>query len=81
MQLGGGLQPQDLLALPRYCAYARLLVDGLPSQPFSMQTLATPPANRRDARRPEVIRRVSRHRYARPASDVRRQVEGAFAGA
>src|SRR6266487_4247223 len=38
-QLGGGLMPQDLMTLPRYAAYARLLIEGMPSRPFSMQTL------------------------------------------
>ena len=37
-QLGGGVTPQDLLALPRFTAYARLLIDGMPSRPFSMET-------------------------------------------
>ena len=43
-QLGGSLQFQDLLTLPRYAAYVRLLIDGQPSRPFSMQTL--PPQGR-----------------------------------
>ena len=39
-QLGGGVTPQDLLALPRFTAYARLLIDGMPSRPFSMETIS-----------------------------------------
>src|SRR5207248_1255541 len=39
VQFGGDLTPQDLLRLPRYQAYVRLLIDGQPSRPFSMQTL------------------------------------------
>src|SRR5439155_15065107 len=37
-QFGGDLTPQDLLRLPRYQAYVRLLIDGSPSRPFSMRT-------------------------------------------
>ena len=34
------LTPQDLTNLLKYTAYARLLIDGMPSNPFSMQTLS-----------------------------------------
>ncbi len=36
------LKSQDLTNLPRYTAYARLLINGMPSNPFSMQTLSPP---------------------------------------
>src|SRR5581483_3305573 len=39
-QLGHPATSQDLLGLPRYEAYVRLLMDGHPSQPFSLRTLA-----------------------------------------
>lgn len=42
-QLGGDLTSRDLLALPRFQAYARLLIDGQPSRPFTLRTL--PPAS------------------------------------
>ena len=35
----GQITQQDLTNLPKYTAYARLLINGLPSNPFSMQTL------------------------------------------
>lgn len=38
-QMGGDLLLRDLLTLPRFRAYARLLVDGMPTRPFSMETL------------------------------------------
>jgi len=72
-QLGGDLTPQDLMALPKYTAYIRLLIDGMPSRPFSMQTL--PPRVRRNPARSEIIRRTSRHRYTRPINQVERQIE------
>ena len=44
-ELGGGLLPADLLTLPKFQAYVRLLAGGVPSTPFSVRTL--PPAKRR----------------------------------
>jgi len=38
----GQLKSQDLTNLPKYTAYARLLIDGMPSNPFSMQTISPP---------------------------------------
>lgn len=67
-EFAGEATPQDLLHLPKYTAYLRLLVDGLPSRPFSMQTL--PPVKLGDARRGEIVCRTSRHRYGQ-----RRDVE------
>ena len=77
-QLGGELLPADLLTLPKYQAYVRLLIDGRPCPPFSMRTL--PPARRRgDEQLPEIIRRTSRHRYSRSAGQVERELAAAFA--
>ena len=58
-QLGGVVEKQDLLALPRFRSYVRLLIDGSPSRPFSMQTLR-PQAGKHDARRADIIRRYAR---------------------
>ena len=71
-QMGGDLKPLDLISLPKYRAYARLLVDGMPSKPFSMETIP-PKKNRRDSRS-DKTRRASRRRYARPIADVQQQV-------
>jgi hypothetical protein len=30
----------DLISLPKYTAYTRLMIDGISSDPFSMKTLA-----------------------------------------
>jgi type IV secretory pathway TraG/TraD family ATPase VirD4 len=56
----GQLKPQDLTNLPNYTAYVRLLVDGTPSNPFSLQTLP-PPETGED--RSEIVRRVSQRRF------------------
>ncbi|MBI2808179.1 MAG: type IV secretory system conjugative DNA transfer family protein [Planctomycetes bacterium] len=62
----GQLLPADLCNLPNYTVYARLLIDGEPSRPFSLRTL--PSKDIMDSERAEIIRRTSKHRYARPAS-------------
>jgi hypothetical protein len=41
-QLGGDIEANDVMSLPKYTAYVRLLVDGLAQRPFSMETI-TPP--------------------------------------
>lgn len=77
-QLGGELTPQDLMTLPRYQAYARLLIDGQPSCPFSMRTL--PPSRQRpDERRSDIIRRSSRQRYGRRSADVDAEIRHSLA--
>ena len=62
----GQLTPADLCNLPNYTAYARLLIDGHPSRPFSLRTLP-PDAAAVEERRAHIVRRTSQHRYARPA--------------
>jgi len=74
-QLGGDVTPQDLMALPRYRACARLLIDGMPSRPFSMETMPPP---RTAGGRADVVRRTSRHRYSRPAHAVEEEIRRSF---
>jgi hypothetical protein len=78
-ELGHPVTPQDLLGLPRYEAYVRLLFNGQPSRPFSLRTLA-PASTMTDPRRVDIIRRGSRRRYGRPVQDVARAIENAFVG-
>ena len=68
-QLGGDATPRDLMALPRFAAYLRLLIDGMPSRPFSVETLP-PPAVCDGGTRAATIRRTSRRRYGRPVTSV-----------
>ncbi len=77
-ELGGGLLPADLLTLPKFQAYVRMLTDGVPSTPFSVRTL--PPAKRRgDEQAADTLRRTSRHRYTKPVRQVDRHVVAALA--
>ena len=69
-QLGkypGQITPENLTGLPKYTACVRLLVDGMPSKPFSMQTLP-PPTNETDPERAEIIRRVTQRSFGMPLS-------------
>jgi hypothetical protein len=75
-QFGGGLEPADLMNLPKYTAYVRLPIDGIPSRPFSMTTL--PPNSDSAVRRLPVLRRTSRRSFARPAGDVEREIAAAI---
>jgi hypothetical protein len=77
-QLGGDLIPKDLMQLPRFQAYARLLINGHPSRPFTLRTLpplAPAPGNEH---RPTAIRRYCRQRYGRPVASVEREIAQAF---
>ena len=78
-QFGPELSPHDLLRLPRFHAYARLLIAGQPSPPFSMSTLPPQPAT--DSGRADIARRVSHRRYTRPAEDVEAEIRQTLAGA
>ena len=70
-QLASDLTPRDLMNVPKYHAYIRLLIDGVPATPFSMSTLQPPPIQKSKAAN---IRRVSRERYGRPRERVQAEV-------
>lgn len=63
----------DLIGLPNYCIYLKLMVDGVTSRPFSAATL--PPLEfEKDLGVKEKIIRVSRERYAQPRAEVEDQI-------
>lgn len=69
----GQLPPADLCNLPNYTAYARVLIDGHPSRPFSLRTL--PPERLcLDDQRAEIVRRTSQHRYGKPSFQAEPEV-------
>jgi hypothetical protein len=65
--------PKDILSLPKYHAYARLMVNGMTNLPFSVSTLP-PPEFEQDAGRVELIRKLSRERYAERREVVEEKV-------
>lgn len=58
----GQVLPQDLANLPKYVAYVRTLLDGLPSQPFTIETLPPP---RIEDDRSELVIRASQRQFGR----------------
>ena len=74
-QFAGSVTPTDLIQLPKYHAYLRMLINGAATPPFSMVTL--PPAKTK-ADRAEIIRRQSRQRYCQPAQTVHQEVRAQF---
>lgn len=59
--LGSGLTPEDLMRIPKYHGYLRMLLAGTPHT-FSMKT--SPPM-RNSPNRADIIRRVSRQKFGR----------------
>ncbi|OGD30026.1 hypothetical protein A2833_02895 [Candidatus Azambacteria bacterium RIFCSPHIGHO2_01_FULL_44_55] len=74
-QFGPDILAQDLLNLPNYNVYLRLMIDGVPSRPFSAITL--PPMPRPEVSYTDEISEYSRKTYGMP----RTQVEEAIARA
>ena len=61
----------DLVNLPNYHIYLKLMINGATSQPFSAITLA--PSERGTSYRAEIIK-LSRERYAKPRKEVEREI-------
>lgn len=64
-QFGEEVLPNDLVNLSKFTAYMRLLIDGMPSKTFSLETLP-PPDYHPDADRREKVIRLARERYCSP---------------
>ncbi|MDD3896643.1 MAG: type IV secretion system DNA-binding domain-containing protein [Candidatus Peribacteraceae bacterium] len=73
LQFEETVMPKDILSLPKYHAYSRLMIDGMPSRPFSVSTLP-PPVYEQDADRLEVLRRLSRERYSEKREIVEEKI-------
>lgn len=63
----------DLINLPNYNIYIKLMIDGITSRPFSAKTLAPAPIDRENPRRNEIIA-ISRKNYARSRIDAEREI-------
>lgn len=61
-------QPEDLLFMPNYMAAAKLLIDGYPSQPFTMK-LPSPMGTPNDEVG-QMLAQMSAQRYGRPRAQV-----------
>ncbi|MBT7703535.1 type IV secretory system conjugative DNA transfer family protein, partial [Candidatus Peregrinibacteria bacterium] len=68
--------PNDLVSLNKYTIYNRLLIDGMPSRPFSADTLPPPDAalDIEPGRREKIIK-LSRERYSKPRELVEDKIQ------
>ncbi len=73
MQFEEMVTQNDILSLPKYHAYIRLMIDGISSKPFSVSTLP-PPKVGQDEKRVQTIRELSRERYAQKRTDVEERI-------
>lgn len=78
-EFGNRMEPVELTRLPKYTAYIRMAIDGMPQRTFTMTTL--PPKPGRDGDRIDVVRRTSNHRYAKPQAEVTLEIERAYSNA
>ena len=74
LQFEETVTPKDILSLPKYHAYTRLMIDGMPSKPFSVTTLP-PPKLEDNASQSDVLRRLSRERYSEERSNVEEKIQ------
>ncbi len=74
-QLTGNVTPADLIALPKYRACIRLMIDGMSRPAFTMETIKPEP-NIVD--RSEFVREQSRRRYSQPAEAIQKQIALSF---
>ncbi|MBI4592161.1 type IV secretion system DNA-binding domain-containing protein [Candidatus Uhrbacteria bacterium] len=63
--------PEDIINLPKYNIYIKLLIDGVTSQPFSAITL--PPIAQKTQSAEKVIK-ISRERYAKPRPEIEAKI-------
>lgn len=72
-QFGEEVMPPDLVGMNKFTAYARILIDNMPTNTFSFDTL--PPANvPQDEERRMKVRKASRERYATPRDVVEEKI-------
>lgn len=65
-------QAEDLLRVPNYNAITRTLVNGVPTQPFSMATL--PPLGSPNEKLAEALKQLSAAKHGRPKAAVEKEI-------
>ena len=68
-------ETQDLISIPNYNAYLRILADGTPIRPFSIE--AKPPPNV-SIERAEAIKAVSQANFTRPRAAVENEISARY---
>ncbi len=66
--------PNDIITLPKYNCYTKLMIDGMPSQTFSLSTMPPPEFDTEEGRREKIVR-LSRERYCRPREVVEDKIK------
>jgi len=66
--------PNDIVTLPKYNCYTKLMIDGMPSKTFSFSTLPPPEPNAEEGRREKIVR-LSRERYCTPREVVEDKIK------
>jgi hypothetical protein len=66
--------PNDIVSLPKYTAYTKLMIDGMPSKTFSLSTFPPPTLEFEEGRREKIIR-LSRERYCTPREVVEDKIK------
>ena len=73
LQYEEAVTAKDILSLPKYHMYMRLMIDGMPSKPFSVSTLP-PPEFAQEPGAVDTIRRLSRERYSEKREVVEEKI-------
>src|SRR5579872_2965714 len=63
---------EDLLRIPNYNTITRTLIDGVPTQPFSMVTL--PPLGKPNPKLADALKQLSAAKYGRPKATVEAEI-------
>lgn len=82
-QLSGNVNATDLIALPKYRAYLRLMIDGLSKPAFSMETIepaAISSIKTANTNRAAIVRQQSRRQYSQPQATIDEAVEKSLVG-
>lgn len=78
-QFARKLAPTDLIRLPQFHCYMRLLLAGQPTRPFSVRTLPPPAHGSREVA--ATVRRVSQRRFAQPLVKVEAAIQRVYGAA
>ena len=71
-RLRPAFDPPDLLRMPNYNAAVRMLINGVPTQPFSMATL--PPLGNPNQKLASALKQLSAAKYGRPKAQVEKEI-------
>ena len=68
------VSPNDLISLPRFTAYTRMMINGVTSDPFSMKTMPLPTPEWSHEQTKKIIEQ-SRQRYAMPKAELEKLLD------